>query len=161
MATPMRCILLVLGVIISIHYILSFTYEEYGKATPISISQENGLYYQPDSLMHLQDRKANTSFVVLVRNSDLWGIMSSMKQLEDRFNRKFQYPYVFLNDQPFTQNFKDTVEFGLIPSDHWHQPSWIDEYRASKSRDDMVRNDLIYGGSLFYCFNCTCSLMIF
>ncbi|KAG1810446.1 nucleotide-diphospho-sugar transferase [Suillus plorans] len=68
--------------------------------------------------------------------------MSSMKQLEDRFNRKFQYPYVFLNDEPFTQSFQDaTVEFGLIPSDHWHQPSWIDEERASKSRDDMIRND--------------------
>ncbi|KAG2137867.1 glycosyltransferase family 15 protein [Suillus bovinus] len=173
MMTPMRCILLVLGVIIPIHYILSFAYEEYGKATFISsiagkwtgpklsppyktpVPDE---YYKPDSLMHLQDRKANASFVILVRNSELWGIMSSMKQLEDRFNRKFQYPYVFLNDQPFTQNFKDhiraltnsTVEFGLIPPDHWHQPSWIDEDQASKSRDDMVRGNVIYGGSVSY-----------
>ncbi|KAG2112675.1 glycosyl transferase [Suillus discolor] len=81
-----------------------------------------------------------------------------MKQLEDRFNRKFQYPYVFLNDEPFMQSFKHhiwaltnaTVEFGLIPSDHWHQPSWIDEERASKSRDDMIKNDVIYRGSVSY-----------
>jgi alpha 1,2-mannosyltransferase len=59
--------------------------------------------------MGLQDRKANASFVMLVRNSDLSGIMSSMKQIEDRFNRKFQYPYVFLNDEPFTQDFKECV----------------------------------------------------
>jgi alpha 1,2-mannosyltransferase len=171
--TPMRYILLVLGVIISIHYILSFTHEEYGKATSISniAGQWTGPksdppyktpvpdeYYKPDSPMGLQDRKANASFVMLVRNSDLSGIMSSMKQIEDRFNRKFQYPYVFLNDEPFTQDFKDhiqaltktKVEFGVIPSDHWHQPSWVDENRASQSRDDMVRNNVIYGGSVPY-----------
>jgi alpha 1,2-mannosyltransferase len=109
---------------ISIHYILSFTHEEYGKATSISniAGQWTGPksdppyktpvpdeYYKPDSPMGLQDRKANASFVMLVRNSDLSGIMSSMKQIEDRFNRKFQYPYVFLNDEPFTQDFKECV----------------------------------------------------
>jgi alpha 1,2-mannosyltransferase len=40
-----------------------------------------------------------------------------------------------------------TVQFGVIPSDHWHQPSWVDEDRASKSRDEMVRNNVIYGGT--------------
>ncbi|KAG2368598.1 glycosyltransferase family 15 protein [Suillus spraguei] len=173
MMTPMRYILLVLGAIISIHYILSFTHEEYGKATSISniAGQWTGPksnppyktpvpdeYYKPDLHMDMQDRKANASFVMLVRNSDLTGIMSSMKQIEDRFNKKFQYPYVFLNDEPFTQNFKDhiqaltnnKVEFGVIPSDHWHQPSWVDEDRASKSRDDMVKNNVIYGGSVPY-----------
>lgn len=43
---------------------------------------------------------------MLVRNSDLSGIMSSMRQIEDRFNRKFNYPYVLLNDEPFTEDFK-------------------------------------------------------
>ncbi|KAG0707728.1 glycosyltransferase family 15 protein [Suillus ampliporus] len=169
----MRYILLVLGVIISIHYILSFTHEEYGKATSISnlAGQLTGPksnppyktpvadeYYRPDEPVVSQDRKSNATFVMLVRNSDLSGIMSSMKQIEDRFNRKFQYPYVFLNDEPFTQNFQDhiqaltntTVEFGVIPSDHWRQPSWIDEDRATESRDEMVRNNVIYGGSVPY-----------
>ncbi|KAG1878070.1 glycosyltransferase family 15 protein [Suillus subalutaceus] len=173
MMTPMRYILLVLGAIISIHYILSFTHEEYGKATSISNIAEQWTgsksdppyktpvpdeYYKPDSPMDLQDRKANATFVVLARNTDVMGIMSSMKQMEDRFNRKFQYPYVFLNDEPFSQEFKDhilaltnsKVEFGLIPSDHWHQPSWVDEDKASKSRADMVKNNVIYGGSVPY-----------
>jgi alpha 1,2-mannosyltransferase len=30
-----------------------------------------------------------------------------MRQLEARFNHKFNYPYVFLNDEPFTQEFKE------------------------------------------------------
>ena len=28
-----------------------------------------------------------------------------MKQLEDRFNKKFNYPYVFLNEEPFSEDF--------------------------------------------------------
>ena len=42
------------------------------------------------------------------------------------------------------------VEFGLIPHDHWFQPDWIDEDRATKSRDKMVADHIIYGGSVSY-----------
>ena len=45
----------------------------------------------------------------LARNSDLNGVISSMKQMEDRFNKKFQYPYVFLNEKPFEDTFKAYV----------------------------------------------------
>lgn len=51
-------------------------------------------------------RKANAAYVLLARNSDLPGVVSSMKQMEDRFNKKFQYPYVFLNEEPFSDDFK-------------------------------------------------------
>jgi hypothetical protein len=30
------------------------------------------------------------------------------------------------------------AEFGLIPKEHWNQPEWIDEHRASKSRKEMA-----------------------
>lgn len=49
--------------------------------------------------------KAKAAFVVLIRNGDLHGFRSSMRQLEDRFNHKYNYPYVFLNDEPFTEEF--------------------------------------------------------
>jgi Glycolipid 2-alpha-mannosyltransferase len=39
------------------------------------------------------------------------------------------------------------VEFGLIPPDHWHQPDWIDEEKATASREDMIKNNVIYGGT--------------
>lgn len=63
-------------------------------------------YYKPAEPVYIPDRKANATFAMLVRNSDLSGIMSSMRQIEDRFNRKFNYPYVLLNDEPFTEDFK-------------------------------------------------------
>ena len=48
------------------------------------------------------------------QNSDLKGVINSMKQLEERFNRKFGYPYVFLYDVflyevPFDDRFKTWV----------------------------------------------------
>ena len=38
------------------------------------------------------------------------------------------------------------VEFGVIPHDHWFQPEWIDEERASKERKKMEAAAVIYGG---------------
>jgi alpha 1,2-mannosyltransferase len=42
------------------------------------------------------------------------------------------------------------VEFGLIPREHWYQPDWIDEDKATKRRDAMVEKGIIYGGSVPY-----------
>jgi alpha 1,2-mannosyltransferase len=43
---------------------------------------------------------------MLAKNSDFEGALRSVLELENRFNRKFHYPYVFLNEVPFTENFK-------------------------------------------------------
>ena len=32
--------------------------------------------------------------------------MQSMRQLEFHWNRKYQYPWVFFNDEPFSEEFK-------------------------------------------------------
>ncbi|KAI0048474.1 glycosyltransferase family 15 protein [Auriscalpium vulgare] len=103
-------------------------------------------------------RRANATLLMLARNSDADGAVRSMRDLEDRFNRNFQYPWVFLNDEPFDDNFKKRVSvlttapvsFGVIPKDMWHQPPWIDEERASAARQKMVDDNIIYGGSLSY-----------
>lgn len=103
-------------------------------------------------------RKANAVFVVLARNSDLWPFLESMKQMEDRFNHWAHYDYVFLNDEPFTDEFKEHTQrltnakcqYGLIDHDHWVQPEWIDEDKATKAREDMVRKKVIYGHSVTY-----------
>ena len=51
-------------------------------------------------------RRANATLVMLARNSDLNGVISSVEQLEAKFNRNFNYPWVFLNDEPFSVDFK-------------------------------------------------------
>lgn len=43
------------------------------------------------------------------------GIVTSMKQMEDRFNKKFNYPYVFLNEAEFSSEFKECVACRTTP----------------------------------------------
>ncbi|GAA5839356.1 hypothetical protein JCM5353_000380 [Sporobolomyces roseus] len=103
--------------------------------------------------------KANAAFVALARNSDVWGIVESVRQIEDRFNSKgYHYDYVFLNDEPFSDEFKrytsgiasGTCKYGLVPKEHWEEPKWIDEDKASKARKEMEEKKVIYGGSKAY-----------
>ncbi|KAI0004656.1 glycosyltransferase family 15 protein [Russula compacta] len=103
-------------------------------------------------------RPANATLLMLARNSDVDGAVRSIREMEDRFNHKYHYPWVFLNEQPFSNDFKlrvsvlasGPVHFGLIPEDHWYQPSWINETKAKEERDKMAEEGVIYGGSLPY-----------
>ncbi|KAJ1944420.1 hypothetical protein GGF37_002199, partial [Kickxella alabastrina] len=52
-------------------------------------------------------KPVNGCFAVLARNQDWRSLRESMKQMEDRFNHQFNYPYVFLNDEPFSEEFKN------------------------------------------------------
>ena len=51
--------------------------------------------------------RANAVLLMLARNTELEGAISSVQQLEDRFNHRFGYPWVFLNEVPFTDEFKE------------------------------------------------------
>ena len=55
--------------------------------------------------------KPKAALISLVRNSELPGLMQSMRQLEFQWNRKYNYPWIFFNDEPFSDEFK--VSLGL------------------------------------------------
>lgn len=55
--------------------------------------------------------RANATLLMLARNSDVDGAVSSVRDVEDRFNRKFGYPWVFMNEEPFSEDFKKCVLF--------------------------------------------------
>ena len=77
-----------------------------------------------------------------------------MQMLEDRFNRRHTYPYVFLNDKEFTRGFKDATRtmtraktmYGKIPEEHWSYPSWVNQTLAAEKRQGMQGGGVIYGG---------------
>ncbi|KAF8228856.1 glycosyltransferase family 15 protein [Tricholoma matsutake] len=174
MMTQFRYIIAVLTIVISLHYILSFSHDGYGRVVSFSNMKSKIMgsqsrpptYKKPqvsdDYLIHDKisptQRKADAVFVVLARNRELEGVVTSVKQMEDRFNKKYQYPYVFLNDEPFDENFKKRVavltdapiQFGLIPVDHWIQPLWINETKASAARESMAKTGVIYADSVSY-----------
>lgn len=142
-----------------------------------NLRQENGMTSIP---AWQNSTRAKAAFVILTRNKEVDGVRQAMRQLEARFNHKFNYPYVFLNDEPFTEEFKhltssltsaetkygmcwilykdvlcvDKCMIGLIPVEHWSVPIWIDDERAAKERKKMEEDDIIYGGSLAYRHMC-------
>ncbi|ODN76704.1 hypothetical protein L202_05338 [Cryptococcus amylolentus CBS 6039] len=103
-------------------------------------------------------RRAKAAFVILARNSDLWQILDSMRQMEDRFNHWARYDYVFLNDDDFTEEFKRYTQaltkakchYGKVDAEDWNQPSWIDEEKAAAARQKLVEAKVIYGDSVPY-----------
>ncbi len=46
---------------------------------------------------------------MLARNDEVDGAARSIQALEDRFNHKYHYPWIFLNDVPFDQTFIEYV----------------------------------------------------
>jgi alpha 1,2-mannosyltransferase len=106
--------------------------------------------------------QAKACFVVLIRNDDLHDFRWTMRQLEDRFNHKYNYPYVFLNEVPFTEEFKKLTsaltkaktEYGLIPTQHWSVPKEINMETVRKNMAQMRDEGVIYGDSLPYRHMC-------
>ena len=108
--------------------------------------------------------RPRAAIISLVRNSELEGMMQSMRQLEFRWNRKYQvvvppsncpsrsdiekYPWIFFNDEPFTEEFKAGTRnltsakcyFEVVTKEHWSLPEWIDE--------DRFMNSLEYLGTI-------------
>ncbi|ODV94972.1 hypothetical protein PACTADRAFT_50808 [Pachysolen tannophilus NRRL Y-2460] len=107
-------------------------------------------------------QRENATFVTLCRNSDLWQMMNAIKRIEDRFNRKFKYDWVFLNNEEFSDQFKrltsslisGTAKYGVISSDHWSYPDFIDQEKAKKSRQEMEKKGIIYAGLESYRHMC-------
>lgn len=104
---------------ISIHFIVSFTDERYSLGNIVGHFKKDSAYTIPDKIpaeiSPILDEeafadnyeRANATFVILCRNSDLGGTVRSVREIEDRFNRKYRYPYVFLNEEPFSNEFKE------------------------------------------------------
>ena len=117
-------------------------------------------YYRPTP--RPKGTRENAAFVVLARNEDLNSLRDTMHQLEDRFNRKYGYPWVFLNNDPFDDNFKKLTSglasgdtfYGTLNETMWGYPDWIDQDKARDSRQKMEEKGVIYGGSESYRHMC-------
>lgn len=110
----------------------------------------------------LKANPMNACFMSLLRNEDLFSILPTIRKIEDRFNRNYNYSYVFFNDQPFDKVFKkkiiniinpkSEVHFLQLPKEMWSYPDFIDLEEAAKTREAM--KDIIYGPSESYRHMC-------
>lgn len=56
---------------------------------------------------HAASGKVNAAIVVLARNEDIDDVLLSLHRMERKFNHKYLYDYVFLNNGDFGYDFRD------------------------------------------------------
>ncbi len=129
-------------------------------SVPLAMTPNDPGFYAPVDTA--PGPRMNATFVTLARNSDVWDVARSIRQVEDRFNKRYHYDWVFLNDKPFDDEFKKVTSslisgkthYGLIPEEHWSFPEHIDQEKAAKVREEMGKQKIIYGDSVSYRHMC-------
>ncbi|CAH6722760.1 probable mannosyltransferase Ktr4p [[Candida] jaroonii] len=114
-------------------------------------SDLSGIRPPTESEMPNYDR-ADAVIIALVRNSELTKIAKTIKKFEKSFNSKFQYPYMFINDEPFSERFKTRMdklipgpkEFVTLPPELWNKPDSIDVQKQTKNMNVFHELDIAY-----------------
>jgi alpha 1,2-mannosyltransferase len=121
-------------------------------------SNNNKIVAQQEKLQN----KVKACFVILIRNNELAGIMSTISQIEEKFNKNYHYDYVFLNNELFSDHFKQsialvtqaTVKYGLVNASMWGYPSFINQTLAAEKRLELEQQGVPYALSESYRHMC-------
>ncbi|CAI5755908.1 unnamed protein product [Candida verbasci] len=123
----------------------------------IKTNNQSNFCIRKSSPINLQ----NATILMLCRNEDVFEVLETIQNFEDRFNKRYHYDYTFFNDVPFSQEFiylvsnfipHGKISFGLIPQAHWNYPPHIDQDKAREVRESFV--DVPYGDSETYRHMC-------
>ncbi|KAK2748529.1 hypothetical protein FQN57_000663 [Myotisia sp. PD_48] len=114
-----------------------------------------GNAYAPDNPNSL---RINATLLSLVRNEELDQLVHTMRDLERTWNSKFNYPWTFINDKPFTEEFKKRTQaetnakcnYELVPKEHWDVPEWINDDLFQESAKLLKENGVQYADKISY-----------
>lgn len=149
----------------------TFLYFTYPSRTDIRFYSEQDLGTERDApfyygcvntegyLQAPEYKKMNAAFVMLTRNNELKDVLSSMNSIEAHFNQWFKYPYVFLNDEPFSEEFKKSIreatdadiEFGTLDESQWEFPEEVrNTFEYQNAITDQGDRGILYGNMESY-----------
>jgi len=119
--------------------------------------------------------RENATLLILTNSWEMDGALRVVSEVEERFNRKFNYPWIFLNDEPFSDEFEryvarmslffwvvlfprpssrmsslvsGPVYFSQIPDELWNPPPWINETKAAERMIQMENDGIAKSGRL-------------
>jgi mannosyltransferase len=106
--------------------------------------------------------RENAVFVMLARNKERYRAKKTIQSIEKNFNQWFNYPILFLNDEPWEERFiKDLNEtaggkaiFEVVPKSQWTFPEWIDPDLARESIKEQGRGGAPHAGKEGYHHMC-------
>jgi len=98
--------------------------------------------------------REKAALVMLARNKELKDVLATIESIERHFNRWFHYPVVFLNDEPWSDDFVAATNascsggatYHVIPKGDWGFPSWIDPNSARASIARQGKKGILYAG---------------
>ena len=76
---------------------------------------------------------------------------------------KSSFKFWFIDPKNHSKVIKLTnskVEFGLVPTEHWNQPQWINETKPSLARQRLLKDGVPYGGEFRLLLLCSVKLFI-
>ncbi|KAF1991205.1 glycosyltransferase family 15 protein [Aulographum hederae CBS 113979] len=122
---------------------------------PEPLRRIKGDNYAPDNP---KSDRVNATILSLVRNEELVQLLQSMRDLERTWNSKFNYPWTFINDVPFTEEFKKKtraatkaeIRYEVVPEEHWGVPSWINRDLYAESIEVLKEQEVQYMGKTSY-----------
>lgn len=137
-------------------------YPEYGK--PRLAPHSPSVRGCRDGFLEAKNPREKAAILILARDDDLGSLLPTIDNFEAKFNGRFQYPYVFLNNEPFSDDFVSKVrqalpkgrktEFGLIGKEMWSVPEWIGEQKAEAAFKQQEENRVQYAGRAGYHHMC-------
>lgn len=106
--------------------------------------------------------RANAAIVMLAQNRDVEEAVESLRSFERRFNRWFHYPIVFINDEPWTDEFVEEVSavasgdviFDVVPQQKWGFPEWMDKEDVRAHLATQGSTDVLHAGKESYHHMC-------
>lgn len=103
--------------------------------------------------------RANATLLVLVRNRELNKVADTVNQIEKHFNSKFNYPYVFLNNNLFSPRFESLMRqvlperelyFETIDGEIWNKPKGLSSLRLKLGQEFLVEEGIGYASKESY-----------
>lgn len=134
----------------------------YSLLVPAPSQVQDEVFYRGCADPREYKQRERAVIVMLARNGEIDGAMSTVRTFERRFNRFFNYPIMFLNDEPWDADviaqLNGTVsgeaKFEVIPEDMWGFPPGIDVKAAEKSMKQQGLDGVKYGATASYHHMC-------
>ncbi|KAI1345000.1 glycolipid 2-alpha-mannosyltransferase [Xylariaceae sp. FL0016] len=106
--------------------------------------------------------RENAVFVMLARNNELEKARKTVTSIEDQFNKWYNYPIMFLNDEEWDPRFIRELNatsggkalFEVIPKQQWTYPDWVDEHSAKQSIKEQGEQQIPHAGEEGYHHMC-------
>lgn len=113
----------------------------------------------PDTQMdwvQTNSSKPRAAFVVITHEEELFRLRTTMVDLEDRFNKNHNYPWVIISDKPLSRKFREWISgtteapvyFGQAPQIEWNEPYWIDVKRVEEGVKNKVNDKVNHGENI-------------